>query len=98
MMRSGSRVLGIAIAVALISVQAGCDDGPGFGSGLDDGTSGLSDCEADGDYPDDPHQWAMLNTVPPSVFDGQPKDLDLQSIYCQRDAIKSLIFILGAPG
>ena len=82
----------------LAGAWAGCDDGPGFGSGLDDGTPDQSSCEQGGEYPDSPHYWDMFATAPPTDFDGEPKNLNLQSIYCQRSTIKSLVFILGAPG
>lgn len=92
-------VLAAALLAALVvGVLAGCDDGPGFGSGLDDGTPDGSSCAEDGEYLDAPHYWDMFATAPPTRFDGEPKNLDLQSIYCQRDTIKSLVFVLGAPG
>jgi hypothetical protein len=86
------------LAVVALWANAACDDGPGFGSGLDDGTLEENTCEQDGDYPDGPHYWDLFATAPPTRFDGHPKNLDLQSIYCLRGAIKSLVFVLGAPG
>ncbi len=98
MKRTAFGHLVFSMLALLAGAWAGCDDGPGFGSGLDDGTPDGDSCLENGEYPDGPHVWDMFATAPPTNFDGEPKNLDLQSVYCQRSTIKSLIFILGAPG
>jgi hypothetical protein len=82
----------VALAAGLCLVLVGCDEGPDFGSGLDDGKNGA--CT---EYPSDNYAWAMDTVVPPTHFNGEPGDLDLDSIWCQKAAVKSLIFILGYP-
>jgi len=98
MSRGSSAALRLAaIAVACWAVFSGCDEEGGGGGGLlDDGLG-----EGDGicaDYPDEPHAWSMNTVAPPSVFEGDPKDLDLESVWCDNGHVKSLIFVLGAPG
>ena len=74
-----------------------CDDEGDGGNGLDDGLGpgGEIVCPP---YPEAPHQWAMSQVAPSSTFVGFDEDLNLEEdIWCKK-AIKSLIFILGAPG
>ena len=87
-------------ALIVLAATGGCDGGGGFGTGLDDGSSSdaVTSCQESGDYPEDTYAWAPGMTVPPSDFDGEPQNLDLQRVYCQHQTIRSLVFILGAPG
>jgi hypothetical protein len=83
------------LAAALVVLGLGCDEGPDFGSGLDDGSLAPGECT---EYPGAGSQaWAMNAVVPPSSFDGEPKNLDLDSIWCSKGSVKSLIFVLGYP-
>ncbi len=88
-------LLGVMMLVMGLGVVA-CDDEGDGGNGLDDGTlpGGETVCPP---YPEAPHQWNMSQVAPPHTFVGFDEDLNLETIWCQK-AIKSLIFILGAPG
>jgi hypothetical protein len=80
----------LALGFAALS----CDGDPGFGNGLDSGKMADGACT---EYPNKDQAWAMNTVVPPSHFDGEPKDLDLDTIWCQKSSVKSLFFILGYP-
>ena len=73
-----------------------CDDEGGGGNGLDDGTGpgGETICPP---YPEATYQWNLEQVAPPTTFEGFDDDLNLETIWCQK-AIKSLVFVLGAPG
>jgi hypothetical protein len=87
--------LGAIMLVMGLGVVA-CDDGGGSGNGLDDGLgeNGEAQCPP---YPTAPHQWNMSQVVPPTTFEGFDEDLNMENLWCQK-AIKSVAFVLGAPG
>jgi len=92
------RVLGWAsfalLAAALAFAALGCDDGPDFNNGINDGKLPDGMCA---EYPGDNHAWALDTVVPPSTFEGDPRDLDLDSAWCNKGSVKSLFFVLGYP-
>ena len=73
-----------------------CEDEGGGGNGLDDGLGkdGETICPP---YPEATYQWNMSQVAPPTTFEGFDEDLNLETIWCQK-AIRSLVFVLGAPG
>ncbi len=73
-----------------------CDDEGGGGNGLDDGlgTDGEVTCPP---YPEAAYQWNMAQVAPPNTFVGYDEDLNLEALWCQK-AVKSVVFVLGAPG
>lgn len=86
---------GASLAVLMTGLVAlGCDSGPDFTSGIDDGQLPPGTCA---EYPGDNHAWAIDTVVPPSMFDGDPKNLDLDTAWCNKGSVKSLFFILGYP-
>ena len=89
--------LGAIMLVMGLGVVACDDEGGGGGNGLDDGTGpgGEVTCPP---YPEATGAWSMMQVAPPHTFVGFDEDLNLETIWCQKAAIKSLIFILGAPG
>jgi len=76
--------------------QVACNDEGGGGNGLDDGLGpdGEETCPP---YPDASYQWNVSQVAPPTTFEGFDEDLNLENIWCQK-SIKSLVFMLGAPG
>lgn len=84
-----------SLALGLALVIAACDDGPNFNNGLDKGKLPEGTCT---EYPGEGTQsWSLNAVVPPSVFEGEPLDLDLDELWCQKNMVKSLFFILGYP-
>jgi hypothetical protein len=84
----------VALALGVSLAVMGCDDDPGFGTGLDNGKLPDGMCA---DYPSENQAWALDSVVPPSHFEGDPKDLDLDAAWCNQGTVKSLFFILGYP-
>jgi hypothetical protein len=82
------------LALGLSLAALGCDDDPGFGTGLDNGKLPDGVCA---EYPGENQAWALDTVVPPSVFEGDPKDLDLDAAWCNKGSVKSLFFVLGYP-